>query len=626
MHKLLIHITFLLFVTTIYGQIGIRHNQMLEKIWSDSLGNIVIQDQKNDLYQLKDQALIKINKPNQIVSSANNLSHDGIITLDNQFHKIEYGSLKELMKFENKELIKLTNKGALIYDNSKLKYITNEGNNHCEITVNDRIIDAIISPSPLAVSSDTLYFVCNNERQALPFVPNGLIQFQNNDILFSSLNQSLWILTSNNQVRRFYIPGINFPKGVIKMLMTNEYLWLLSTDKTLFNFNTNNQILKRVAVGVTDFAFDKWQKLWYITDNRIESNIDFINDELPLIQIQEIRCNNELISEAKLKTLNINDELQIVLKKNFTPKKDIRFEYLLEGQKSWVAFDNPLLLKNLQEGRNKVLIRGSGNDVYFTKPLAISYGVKTPISKSLWFYLFSGMALLSFILIFSQIRINRRNKISEIEKKALKLELQLLKTEQKFGQLQLNPHFIFNTMNSINGLIAIDKKSIARLAIGKFSRIMRQVLNFSFDDRISIAEELGFLETYLELEKLIRQDKFDYSIENNLEKGDIPPMMIQPFVENAILHGIQHKNGKGQLKIIFADAGRYIKVIVEDDGIGRQAAEKYRSESHVSNAVNIIKERIILSDKWKEKKPIEYVDLFENDQATGTQCILHIPK
>ena len=120
---------------------------------------------------------------------------------------------------------------------------------------------------------------------------------------------------------------------------------------------------------------------------------------------------------------------------------------------------------------------------------------------------------------------------------------------------------------------------------------------------------------------------FEYKLTSNLKNNiDIPPMIIQPFVENAIIHGLQHKGEKGQLDLTVEENGRYLKVTIADNGIGRKAAQKYRKETHNSSAIKIVKDRIAKLDKWKLEEPITYIDLYSNDDAIGTKCILQIPK
>ena len=147
-----------------------------------------------------------------------------------------------------------------------------------------------------------------------------------------------------------------------------------------------------------------------------------------------------------------------------------------------------------------------------------------------------GLLGLSFI---GSLRARSQMKSLVEEKEKIKMQLALVNEKQKLGQAQMNPHFLFNALNGISGLIATKDLVHARKSLQSFSKMMRTVLDGSRSQSISIGEEIQFLSSYLRLEQMLRPDNFEFTINSALpEETLIPPMIIQPFVENAVIHGM----------------------------------------------------------------------------------------
>lgn len=215
------------------------------------------------------------------------------------------------------------------------------------------------------------------------------------------------------------------------------------------------------------------------------------------------------------------------------------------------------------------------------------------------------LALLLIIVLYSNFRKKRRN-VRLLDKLNAQLTLQrdeilrinhLLKL--KVLRTQMNPHFIYNCLNSILNLIQADEKDKAGHYLLTFSKMLRQVLEFSDRQFIGISDEKRFLETYLSLEKLRLGDDFSFRIDvpAELEEDEvmIPSLLIQPFVENAVWHGLSQKPGEKSIAVVFAAGGNDNEVLcrVEDNGIGRRAASK-KGAGHKSMGMSITSERLEL--------------------------------
>jgi LytS/YehU family sensor histidine kinase len=192
----------------------------------------------------------------------------------------------------------------------------------------------------------------------------------------------------------------------------------------------------------------------------------------------------------------------------------------------------------------------------------------------------------------------------------------------------MNPHFIFNAINSIQDLILKGDIDNSYNYIIKFSKLVRQTLNFSGKEFIDIEDEIELLETYLELEKLRFKADFEYSINCEFDGVKVPPMLVQPFVENAIKHGLLHKKGLKKLSIVFIKTD-ILKCIVTDNGIGREKSQEIKvrqQKNHQSFSVNATKDRFkIMQSHYQQDLGLLFEDINLNGKPTGTKVIINIP-
>ncbi|WP_053989895.1 histidine kinase [Mangrovimonas sp. TPBH4] len=199
---------------------------------------------------------------------------------------------------------------------------------------------------------------------------------------------------------------------------------------------------------------------------------------------------------------------------------------------------------------------------------------------------------------------------------------------------QMNPHFIFNALNSVNSFIALNDERTANKYLSDFSYLMRAVLENSEEDFIPLQKEIELLELYTKLEHFRFKDKFDYSItvDDQINVGDykIPPMLLQPYIENAVWHGLRYKNEKGHLTIDMEKINEdEISITIADDGIGRtrsKALKTERQQQQKSKGMDNIKRRIsILNDMYKDKIDVHIED-FQHEEDSGTKVVVTLKK
>jgi len=241
------------------------------------------------------------------------------------------------------------------------------------------------------------------------------------------------------------------------------------------------------------------------------------------------------------------------------------------------------------------------------------------------------------ILVFHTMRQRLKNqkvlalKNEQINKAKLSEELQSL--EMKALRAQMNPHFLFNSLNSINTMILSDENENASRYLSKFSKLVRLLLENSEQTLVSLKDEMNMLETYIQLETLRFNNKLEYQI-NIDEKIDqesisLPSMVIQPFVENAIWHGLLHKDSKGLLRIHIKEENNKLLCSIIDNGVGREKSVTLKKEGGLkkkSMGIKITADRLKLLTKRKIQDVINIIDLKdENQNAVGTQVNLQIP-
>jgi len=229
-----------------------------------------------------------------------------------------------------------------------------------------------------------------------------------------------------------------------------------------------------------------------------------------------------------------------------------------------------------------------------------------------------------------------KSRIESIENTLLQkneIEVQLASSEIKALRARMNPHFIYNALNSIQYFILNNNPELAQKSLTNFSKLIRNTLNISKEKLISIELEIQTLKLYAEIESLRFENSFDFEIfvdENiNQQTTQIPPMLIQPFIENSIWHGLSTKQNKGKITLTITKENRNLLCVIQDNGIGRKQSkqtEKNTNVEHTSIGILNIEERLQLLKKIDNNLyELKIIDLFdENKNSTGTRVELRI--
>ena len=273
------------------------------------------------------------------------------------------------------------------------------------------------------------------------------------------------------------------------------------------------------------------------------------------------------------------------------------------------------------------------NGIPSEKHLQLSFVIRKPWYATWPFFILIGLVIVgavSAVFLFRIRYINQRNA-QQLERSRLMEDLRA--SQMTALRAQMNPHFMFNVLNSIQGLFTIGKTEKANEVLSRFSDLMRSILDVSDQNTIGLDKELEMIKLYLELEAVRFGDEFHYRVEvaSHIEpkKVNVPSLLIQPYVENAVKHGLLHRKGNKNLSVSLAliDHGTMLEVRIDDNGIGREKAGELRLEKHRSFATQASSSRLdLLNVENAHKIGVEIIDKKnENGNSIGTLVILRIP-
>lgn len=348
-----------------------------------------------------------------------------------------------------------------------------------------------------------------------------------------------------------------------------------------------------------------------------------------IIQLTAVKVNEQAV-ELK-PALQLTHQQNVVefqfVGMSFRQAGNVPYRYRLEGiDSSWIYTRTPSVrYPALPPGNYRFVVAAANVDGVWSAQAAT---MQVHIAAPYWAtWRFRGAVALLVALLFwigLRQRIKRIRQHHTATQKMNNLERQAL-------QAQMNPHFTFNALNAVQSYITGNQPAQAQRFLSRFARLIRLVLESSRSSTILLSNEIRTLESYLELEQLRIQPTFEYLVEIapdvEPELIEIPPMLIQPFVENALVHGIAGVKTGGQIVVRFSLKSNHVLCEVEDNGVGRRAAANSGTTQHKSMAMAITTERLsLLSQSMRQKLALRIIDLEDQtNQATGTRVELEIP-
>jgi hypothetical protein len=306
-------------------------------------------------------------------------------------------------------------------------------------------------------------------------------------------------------------------------------------------------------------------------------------------------------------------------------RSETTYHYRLEGaETAWRTANhkqNIIEYRSLSPGTYtflaKAVCRGMESDV-----VTYTFTIATPFYKAWWFYLLLSVGAVLMLVFWFRRRLKRHQRLAEQQNELNASKLTAIRS-------QMNPHFIFNALNSIQSLVLKGDVDNSYTYITKFANLVRRTLNYSDKEFIDFSEEIKLIELYLTLERLRFKEDFEFTMNTDgIDDVMMPPMLIQPFIENALVHGLLHRNSTKRIHLDF-ELKDVLICTITDNGVGRAKAkaikERQRSD-HESFSVNAIRTRFELLERYYEGKlGFDYEDLMDNGVAAGTRVTLRIP-
>ena len=506
---------------------------------------------------------------------------------------------------------------------------------------------------------DEDHFLCSNSHELIRFDRAGNIQrtFIEKPIesIFVDKDQRVWVGLNQGGVLLYMNKTLDHNskihylgnKSISGITQDNQgTLWLSSTSNGLYSLASNtigtykspplysadndNTESHRSIIAGSDIAVSD------IVHSRVTTTDTLRYDTLPpTIFITGIQIMGQDTTLQDVYTLSYLENFVTFQFGGFSKinQEKLKYRYQMSGIDDKWIFSNRTYAHytTLPIGNYTFEVRSMNNSgVWSEYSQRVQIIILPPFWKRTWFIVMILVMLACFIIVAMGLwarRVKQKQAQNlEIEKKISQIQLQALRA-------QMNPHFMFNTLSSIQHYITNSEPELAIKYLSKFAKLMRKILDNSKKPRISIAQELETLELYLQLEKLRFTDKFNYSItiDKSVERDyeEIPSMLIQPYVENALLHGLAHlQNKQGELKINVSKNANVLACAIEDNGIGRMASKKINiNRTHESSGMNLTKERLeILNNIHGSDLSVTIIDkVDDNNQPDGTKILIYIP-
>lgn len=453
------------------------------------------------------------------------------------------------------------------------------------------------------------------------------------------------LLYKDNEVKQLQKSDGLSSNNIYKIQQMGSTLWL-GTDKGLSQIFYNGKDFDRHHIRIytssNGLASNKINdiclfddKLWLATDK----GLSFLDPNMPIghsgdlpLYISQIVVNDNIRTirdHYDLRYFENNIKIRFIAL-SYRNSGKLQYRYKMTGLNLHWSYtqEREIQYTTLPPGEYTFIVSVLNADGKWGKDVPIGFTVSIPFWKTWWFLVLSvtltGGVL--FYIISYRISIKHRKKSKEEQVNRVLLQLKL-----KALRAQMNPHFIFNVMNSIQHFVLFNDNNAAHRYLSKFSRLIRVILNNSEKNMIPLAEEIKALKLYLELENMRFERHFEYNImideHIDVHITEIPSMLIQPYVENAVKHGILHAINTGKIEIEIVKHHHFLKCSIEDNGVGMEASFENKNAEYRSFGTSITKERLmIISELYNNKLKENVINLYdEKGKAAGTKVEIFIP-
>jgi ligand-binding sensor domain-containing protein/signal transduction histidine kinase len=479
-------------------------------------------------------------------------------------------------------------------------------------------------------------------------------------------NNRLWLGTRGGGIMMFDPETETFVSYTERDGLSNNVAYMALNDKTGNVWISTNWGLTRLDTQKQ--VFTNFEVEDGLQSNEFNFNAGLIASDgrlffggmngFTMFYPEDIKQNSEpariiittfkLLNQSQFRQLDDNDTLRLRYDENFfgfefasidfANSNKIKYRFKLENHTdNWVerpSSQRYAEFARVSPGIYTFKVQSTNADgIWADNTITIHIIIYPPWYQTWWFRALLVLVGIMLFYLFLYLRLRSVRKKHKDEKRFLEYQKKTNELEQKALQLQMNPHFLFNSLNSIQSFVLRNDIDNAIRYLSKFSQLMRRTLNHSKESTIPLQDELEAIRLYLDIELLRFENKFEYSIEldEHIDEQfvEIPPMILQPIVENAIHHGLMHRESGGKLLISLKAFDQGIRIVVEDNGIGRTRSAELRRQSGIrreSMGMAITAERIqMLSQYSGQAYKLEVEDIKDEAQeAAGTRVTILI--
>lgn len=471
-----------------------------------------------------------------------------------------------------------------------------------------------------------------------------LVYANDGSILIATKGAGLLILNKNNQVSQINQETGLSSDNICRILVDGTHVWL-ATDKGLNrldmhrsrawqmkSYTTYDGLISNEIYDIHKFN----HRIWAATDK----GLSFFDADLSLFNTKEVPLYiDQVMVNDSVKAINTHYQLSYFennikirfIGLSYKQNGKLRYRYKMMGLNEQWSYtqEREIQYTTLPPGNYRFIVSVLHEDGTWGKEASADFSVATPFWKTWWFMVLCGAATISILFFVISYWLARKHKEKSKEAEMNRL---LLELKSKALRAQMNPHFIFNVINSIQHFILYNNDEAAHRYLSKFSKLIRTILNNSEKSRVPLSEEIKALNLYLELENMRFENRFEYVIhidkDIDADQIRIPSMLIQPYVENAIKHGIlELKNRRGTIRITLTKDAGLLKCTIEDNGVGRAITLENKLSDYRSFGTSITQQRLaVIAELYQNKLLEKVIDLYDSDgHPMGTRIEVFIP-
>ncbi len=511
-----------------------------------------------------------------------------------------------------------------------------------EIIESEGIVYCKTNTSGLYALKNNIVYRLSEENSTLDNVLTGIDKDLNGNIWCLSANCKLYEVGFSDSLiihKEFDLIKSGLVGNICRWIKFDGRYLLVGTNKglnviRLKSLDSENPVIEFFYNNLNGYNYvsagspvtDKKGKVYLHTFHEIVS----IDTNFTLTHGGKIYINNLLINDrhedlSKLSGKSLpfkHKQLSFIFSAiKYPSSRNFRYKFKVNNG-GWIP-GNQVVLQSLRPGNYKISMEGQNLEDRSVLNTVLTFNVKPPFWMSIWFILIAVLSLSIASFFFMRWRINKLKKEQE-EKTRLIIsnsELQL-----RSLQIQMNPHFIFNTLNSIQSFILKKKTEESLKYLGELASIIRTNLENASEEYINLSDEIEFLKKYVEIEQMRFKDKLKVEFRNNVMDSNImiPPMLIQPLLENSIKHGVRILPGIGIVRLNLDQTNDILSVVVEDNGVGMEQTKKSENYGYKGKGLKIISQRLDLLNKMYHTNlnGINFYDIHDNGMIRGTKVVM----